>query len=217
MNSKSVENIKCLYGWLEDNPNNFMHPNGYSVIEFKCNDGGPDEGFDIKERIFQTKEEAWLHFEKEMYSCYDRGWWDSVDWTDDIVVTSFHDGCSLNGEWADIWIEKWDGFDNDIEFSWKYNDIKYKSLKDLWEAVPIFQGKYMVTDHPCIWNYVEETDTYFRADLNIELSESFKKSCDKWIEEKKKAQEEAKEAEERRKKEYEEEINNLTNCTDLPF
>lgn len=217
MNSNSIENIKCLYGWLEENPNKNMHQNGYSVIVFDCYDTldtNPKDGcgFKIREHIFGSKEEAWFFFEEDL--CYGRrDWWDEVVWTDDYVVSTLYD----EGGWTHVWIEKWDGFDNDIEFSWKYNDIKYKSLKDLWEAVPIFQGHHMTTDKPWISVLDRETNTWFHAELNIELSESFKTSCDKWIEEKKKAQEEAKEAEERRKKEYEEEINNLTNCTDLPF
>lgn len=214
MKQFSIENIKHLYGWLDENPNNAMHKIGYSVIVFDCFDTldtNPEYGcgFRVREHIFGTKEEAWFFFQQDL--CYGRrDFWDEVAWTDECVVSTLYD----EGGWTHVWIEKWDGFDEDIEFTWEYNGIKYKTPQDLWEAVPIFKGNYMSTDHPCISAFDEETNTWQYAHLNIELSDSFYASCEK----KKKELKEEEEERERLRKEREKDVIEIDpNNTDLPF
>lgn len=220
MNNYSIENIKHLYEWLDENPNHKMYEDGYSVIVFDCYDTldtGQEEGcgFKVREHIFGSKEEAWLFFEKDLQEHGKRDFWDYVDWNDNCVVSTHYD----EGGWTHVWIEKWDGFDEDVRLSWEYDGTKYKSLKELWKEVPIFHGEFMTTDRPYIRAYDKKTDTHKIARLSLEYGTSFYTSCTA-----KEKELEAKKAEkERRRKELEERtrkdntIELDLNSTDLPF
>lgn len=195
MNEYSIKNIKKLYSWLEENPNGRMHKNGYSVIVFDCydtEDTHPEYGcgFKVREHIFPTKEEAWLFFEKDLQEHGERDFWENVAWNEDCVVSVHID----EGGWTHAWIEKWEGFDEDVEMAWEFNGVKYKSLKSLWEEVPEFKGHYMEEDRPYILSEAHV------AGLSVELSDSFRASC----EEKEKELKAEEEERERRWKEYEE-------------
>lgn len=203
MNNYSKENIKYLHEWLEENPNKKMHPNGYSVIQFDCYDGGEREGFNIREHIFSTKEEAWLFFKKDLQEHGARDFWDEATWNDEVLVSTHHD----EEGWTHIWIEKWQGFDEDIQVTWDYEGKKYKSLEALWEGEPIFQGYYMETDRPVI------VCKKGIAKLNITLSDSFKNLCEKRREEEKKEREQKKEI----KKKIEKLLDSQNKEEDLPF
>ena len=220
MNNYSIENLKELYGWLEENPNKRIHKNGFSVIVFDCFDtldNNPQYGcgFGAREHIFGTKEDAWLFFQNELQEHSRRDFWDYVDWNDDVVVSTHYD----EGGWTHVWIEKWDGFDEDVKVSWEYDGVKYKSLKELWKEVPIFQGNYMETDRPWISVWDEVNKKGYTANLSVDLSESFYARC----EEKRKELEAEKEEAERRRKEFYEklnkqELNNIGHDDgDLPF
>lgn len=185
MNNYSKENIKRLYSFIEINPNKRMHPNGYRVLACDCNDGGPDECFIISEHIFSTKADAWLYFQKDLQEYGTRDFWDGVDWNDEMVVSKHYD----EKGWTHTWIEKWTGFDDDIQVTWDYEGRKYKSLEALWEGEPIFIGSYMETDRPVI------VCRKGIAKLDITLGDSFKNLCEKRREEEKKEREQKKERE----------------------
>lgn len=212
MRKYSIDNIKHLYGWLDENPNGRMPKDGYSVIVFDCDDlaaGDGACGFTMKERIFASKEEAWLFFYNHICGSLGRDFWDYVDWNDNCVVSTFYDG----GGWTHMWIEKWDGFDKDVEVSWEYDGKRYKSIKDLWKGAPIFEGRWQETDEGFIRSKLDDGMGTSIAQLSIDLSDSFNKSC----EEKKEELRIKKEEEERHRKELEEKWQKGEFTGDLPF
>lgn len=188
--------------WVNEDPNKDMNNGGYSVCICDVNNNTfADYNYaavECSERIFKTKEEAWLHYYDDIfeYGITGRDFWGDIWWDDNCVVTVHYD----EGGNSKVWIEKWEGFDDDIQIYWEYNGKKYKSLKDLWDAEPKFNGCYMETDRPWI-RHEDDLAGEDMAELEIELSESFKKSCEdkeKELEEKKEARK--KRIEEHRKK-----------------
>ena len=201
--------------WTNKDPNKDMNKGGYSVcISNISNDKYSDCNYaevESSERIFKTKEESWLHFEKDIceFGVTGRDFWGGIWWDDKGVASTHYD----EGGSSMVWIEKWEGFDDDIQTSWEYKGVKYKSLEDLWETEPIFNGCYMETDRPWIipkdWRPGDDA-----AKLDITLSESFEKSCK---EKEKELEDEKKKRKERIEMEEKEWAAKAMNFDGLPF
>lgn len=121
-------------------------------IEFKETTNCTEiDGCRVKETteiyLFETKNAAFKFFEESLAEHYrGKDFWSDVDWND-ISVSSIHfDECGANS----LILFKWEGFDNDIELAWEYNDKKYHTIKDLWDNEPKFVGETMETDRPFI-------------------------------------------------------------------
>ena len=198
-----IEDWSC---WLEEDPNHDMNKGGYCVCftehfgdylavssENNCFDGVAEVSSGVL--IFKTKEDAWNYFNSENWcphGFYEHG---GIFWNDDVVcVCNFDQGGGI-----ELWIEKWDGFDDDVQFFWEHRDVKYKDRKELCEAQPQFKGQSFDWDG---WFIVSGADV---ARVGYTLSESFEKSCI-----------EAAEKAKSRKKELEKKVHEVKTVPDVP-
>ena len=106
----------------------------------------------------EDKRRAWQHFSTSIAEhYYGKDFWDDFTW-DERVVESIH---SDEAGYNSCVLRKWEGFDDDITLAWKYGDVRYKSLQELWDAVPEFKGYGKTMDRPFIYindNTVAELD-----------------------------------------------------------
>lgn len=101
-----------------------------------------DHSTEKHEYFFKTKKDAWKFFEKSITEHYMRDFWFDFGWNDKYVFsTHFDEG----GETHTV-LEKWEGFDQDVELGWEFKDVVYHSLKELREAYPAFEGQFKRTD-----------------------------------------------------------------------
>lgn len=118
---------------------------------------------------FKSKQEAWNYFSQSIGEYYGgRDFWWDFDWNDKNVGSMHADELGTNH----CILKKWKDFDNDIKLRWEYKGCKYKSLNELCEAYPEFEG-CTVSDGP--WIY-PENHKYgdMPALLTIEFSPEFK-------------------------------------------
>ena len=97
----------------------------------------------------ENKRYAWNEFKKSIAERFHgKDFWDDIRWND-IAIETVHtaeDGFN----WCIL--HKWEGFEDDVSVTWKYGKTRYKSLEELWEAVPKFKDHFMETDSPFITN-----------------------------------------------------------------
>lgn len=110
----------------------------------------------IAQRTFTTenKRYAWEEFKKSIAEHYNgKDFWDNINWNENLVETihSAEDG------YSSCVLHKWEGFDDEVSLAWKYGNIRCKSLKALWEAVPKFKDFTMECDEPYIRNSEDDT------------------------------------------------------------
>lgn len=112
--------------------------------------------------LFTSKKDAWEYFYNLIGEhAMGRDFWGHFGWDDKIVETiNWDEAGYCNGI-----LYKWDGFDNDIEIGWKYNEVVYHSHKELIDAFPeYFEGYDLETDKPFIRGKDDQI-----ADLYIDI------------------------------------------------
>jgi hypothetical protein len=124
------------------------------------------------ERIYnyKTKRDAFQHFLKSVQEHYKRDFWDAIGWSDEIVWTTHSDEAG----YTECILEKWDGFDKDVEFGWEYNGKVYKTAKALSRAYPDeFRNAGVWTHHNYCCVTKEGNWSPVQAPLSITYKEEY--------------------------------------------
>lgn len=111
---------------------------------------------------YEDKETAWNDFSESIGEHFRKDFWDDFDWNDILVESIHFDEAGYNT----CILHKWEGFDEDVSLAWKVGNTRYKSLKELWEALPEFKDHHKVCDVP----YIDSSDGEKIAYLDIETN-----------------------------------------------
>lgn len=110
----------------------------------------------------ESKQDVWNEFASSIAEHYHgKDFWRDFNWNDNLVesVHDAEDGYNI------CLLRKWEGFDKNVSLSWKCDNTRYKSLKELQELAE-FVGCTMECDRP----YVVSVDGDKIAYLDIETN-----------------------------------------------
>lgn len=123
------------------------------------------------ERIynFETKKEALQYFLKSVGEYHGRfDFWKSIEWSDENVWTThyFEEGDN------ECILEKWEGFDDEVEFGWYYNGEIYRTKEELAKAYPNdFSDAEVWTHHN--YCFLQDNKSKEIAGLSIKYKEEY--------------------------------------------
>ena len=110
----------------------------------------------------ESKQDIWNEFAASIAEHYHgKDFWRDFNWNDNLVesVHDAEDGYNI------CLLRKWEGFDKNVSLSWKCDNTRYKSLKELQELAE-FVGCTKECDRP----YVVSVDGDKIAYLDIETN-----------------------------------------------
>lgn len=155
----------------------------YKIIEINHEDAYGDEpSFNMRKEIFfNTKAEAWQWFNKSIAPEYrGKDFFAYFGWNErEVVSTHYAEG----GDYCCA-IQKWEGFDDDVEIAWEFNGTLHHSVKELANAYPQYFSEEDVPETDTL--VIRGCDDKF-ATLHVEVKN---KDLEETAEERKKKMEE---------------------------